>query len=173
MTVYVGLLVIASVKIAIYVSSQPDSQYPAAQEWAETQVDMYRRVFTSYSHLDTAIVRACAVGLQAIGYDVMLDVDVLRAGELWSTRLEQLIDDANIFQLFWSKNAANSQQVEREWRYALQRSMSKNQGQVKGAGFIRPVSWQEPIPEIPYELSHLHFKLIEPPPLSQPAGSYS
>lgn len=49
------------------------------------------------------------------------DLDVLSPGDLWPQRLAKLIADSPAVVLLWSRSAAQSQQVEREWNIALGR----------------------------------------------------
>jgi hypothetical protein len=58
---------------------------------------------------------------------------------VWNDRLKEMIDAATIFQLFWSSNSMTSSFVRQEWEYAL--SLNR-------ANFIRPVYWEEPLPEM-------------------------
>lgn len=67
----------------------------------------------------------------------------------------KMIDNADLFQLFWSTGAAQSVYVRQEWQYALQRS--------RGEGFIRPVYWEQPLVSPPVELKHVHFASLELP----------
>ncbi|MBI3913587.1 MAG: toll/interleukin-1 receptor domain-containing protein [Chloroflexi bacterium] len=78
------------------------------------------------------------------------DVTTLRSGEHWDARLLQLIDQADIFQLFWSRFSAQSPAVKKEWEHALT---------LKGKddAFIRPVYWREPIVPPPQPLQHINF----------------
>ena len=78
-----------------------------------------------------------------------MDTLSLHSGQDYDPQLLRLIDDADVFQLFWSKYAAKSSAVTHEWRYALSHS--------KGAGFIRPLYWDEPVYPIPPQLANLHF----------------
>src|SRR5207245_249767 len=93
----------------------------------------------------------------ALGDQYLCDWLHLRAGEQWGERLERLIDEADIFQLFWSWNSIHSPIVEREWRYALQ---------LNRPNFVRPTYWEEPLPSVPErdlppaELCRLHFQRI-------------
>ena len=59
-----------------------------------------------------------------------------------------MIERADIFQLFWSRNAAKSKYVENEWRYALRLGREPSR-------FIRPVYWTEPMLPPPPELRRL------------------
>jgi hypothetical protein len=92
-----------------------------------------------------------------MGDRYLRDVHDLRAGERWSERLEGLIREADVFQLFWSWNAMRSDYVEQEWRYALG---------LRRPHFVRPTYWEVPLPAAPdremppEELSRLHFQLL-------------
>ena len=124
----------------------------------------YYRIFPSYSHRDTEVVRECRRVAAALGDDYLQDVVALRSGERWSERLLELIDDADVFQLFWSEASMRSVQCRREWEHALG---------LKRPGFIRPTYWERPIasaPDLdlpPAALRELHFAWLgdpAPPP---------
>ena len=86
----------------------------------------------------------------------------LRAGEVWDERLLEIIKQADVFQLFWSWNALSSPLVREEWRQALA---------LNRPHFVRPVYWEEPLPEQaglpPVELRRLHFQRVYPRVSSQ------
>ena len=69
----------------------------------------------------------------------------------------RLIEEANVFQLFWSHNAMRSQFVRQEWEYALS---------LRRPEFIRPTYWETPFPEAPEtglppeHLRRIHFHFI-------------
>jgi hypothetical protein len=86
---------------------------------------------------------------------MLVDKASLRAGERWQERLLLLIEDADLFQLFWSDAASRSSAVADEWRHAL--SLQSR----KGERFIRPVYWQSPWPQPPTQLAHLHFAFLD------------
>ena len=70
-----------------------------------------------------------------------------------------MIVNADVFQLFWSTNSIESDFVRQEWEFAL------NLGR---PSFIRPVYWEEPMPERteiglpPASLRALHFHRLSP-----------
>ena len=101
-------------------------------------VQRYRKIFPSYSHRDSAVVESFAVAARALGDQYLQDVLTLRAGERWDARLLELIEDADVFQLFWSSNSMGSPHCRDEWDHALalQRPL-----------FIRPIYWEDPLPE--------------------------
>jgi hypothetical protein len=158
LTVYVGPLEIANLRFSIFVTDTvgvPDS----SPETNSVQGEMYKRIFASYSHSDTPIVKGCVAAFKAIGYEVLIDYETLRSGEDWNEALERLIDEADIFQLFWSTNATKSKFVQQEWEYALKRRID-DPTMKAGEGFIRPVYWEQPTPNIPESLAHIHFKYL-------------
>ena len=115
---------------AAVVPGQPDPVPVSARQ--------YRRIFASYSHRDREIVERVSAAVSALGDRYLIDVDELRSGEEWAPRLAELIDQADVFQLFWSQNSMRSPFVRREWEHAL--TLGRQ-------GFIRPVYWENPRPE--------------------------
>ena len=111
---------------------------------------MYGAIFCSYSHRDTVIVERVERAYKALGLDYLRDVTTLKSGTHWSDELLELIDRADVFQLFWSSAAADSKYVRQEWEHALKHEAAK-------PNFIRPVWWQTPLPSVPPELGHIHF----------------
>jgi predicted Ser/Thr protein kinase len=122
-----------------------------------TTARAYRRIFASYSHKDEAIVRQFERLVKVLGDEFLRDAVQLRCGEVWEQRLLRMIDEADIFQLFWSWNALQSEFVRKEWEYALG---------LKRPHFIRPTYWEEPLPAAPErnlppeELRRLHFQRL-------------
>ena len=72
-----------------------------------------------YSHKDEAIVRQFENYAKGLGDRYLRDVVDLRAGERWSARLCELIESADVFQLFWSQHSMASAFVRQEWEHAL------------------------------------------------------
>jgi hypothetical protein len=115
-----------------------------------------KKVFPSYSRKDQEIVDIFRT-VEELGRDHYLqDLAYLRAGDDWETRIQGFIKDADLFQLFWSENAARSAEVENEWRFAL----AEHPG---GFGFITPIYWSpivyQPIPQELRPLDFQHFEL--------------
>lgn len=160
-TMYAGPLIIGSVKISMRFVQQ--SLAPPIEErrnFMEASASLYKQIFTSYSHQDTPVVLACRNVYKALGFESLIDIDTLRSGQRWNTELMRMIDTADLFQLFWSANAAQSAYVRQEWQHALQRMPEES--------FIRPVYWEKPFVPPPGELKHLHFAYIELPRLENP-----
>jgi hypothetical protein len=168
MEVYLGVILIAEIGLTISVDSGAEAPEPEAEPrlQAASHGRPYRRIFASYSHKNLSIVRQFEVFVEAFGDEFMRDWTHLKAGEVWSERLQLMISEADIFQLFWSRNSMESDFVRQEWEYAL------------GLGrpsFVRPVYWEEPMPENPDKglppelLRQLHFhRLLLPTPALDP-----
>jgi hypothetical protein len=180
LTVYLGAFILADIDLTFRVdTSAPPPPTPTAHpvallgtstaptrssdpELTPVTAVPYQKVFPSYSHKDLAIVRQAEVYGRALGHVYLRDRLALRSGEEWEVRLLKLIDEADIFQLFWSSNSMRSEYVRREYEHALKLGRS---------GFIRPTYWEVPMPQStnprlpPDRLRKLHFHgFYEEPP---------
>ena len=153
LTVFLGSIIVGDIPLSVPVGEQE------ALQPVSSTVAMYRKIFASYSHKDLAIVEEFERYARAVGDEYLRDMVHLKPGEVWDDRLTKMIDDADVFQLFWSWNSLRSGFVRREWEYAL--SLGH-----KGPAFVRPVYWQEPLPvdsesDLPPEkLRRLHFQRL-------------
>ena len=147
----VGPIIVGELKLAIIINDADFVNTHVSEEHCE----MYHQddIFVSYSHKDSSVVIACKKAYEALGFNVLIDVDTLRAGQNWNEELMKMIERANIFQLFWSQNSSKSEYCRKEWQHALKCD--------KGEGFIRPVYWKTPMPSPPSELSQFHFDYVE------------
>jgi tetratricopeptide (TPR) repeat protein len=161
--VYAGPLIIGTIKLALLFEdlAQPEGDRAPVNE---TQSMCFQQIFASYSHKDTPIVLACRNVFKALGWEVLIDIDTLRSGQVWSKELMNMIDRADIFQLFWSAQAAQSDYVRQEWKHALKCS--------RGPRFIRPVYWEQPLVPPPEPLAHLHFAYQPLPKVEMPLVAY-
>lgn len=139
-------VIVADLPLSVYVSGSTQELEP---DTAAISADPYESIFCSYSHDDAAIVERLERAYRALGLEYLRDVTVLRSGEAWNARLLALIDEADIFQLFWSSSAASSPYVQQEWQHALSLG--------RPSMFIRPVYWEQPMPDAPEPLRHVHF----------------
>jgi hypothetical protein len=100
-------------------------------------------VFVSYSHKDREIV-VPAIELQRdLRYAAFIDFRDIPPGMPWKETHSTVIKFAALLVLVWSKHAASSEHVTREWRLALEAGVK-----------ILPVLIDDtPLPE---ELSHIH-----------------
>ncbi len=156
LSVFLGSILLAEVSLSLRVDSRhtttPESAPPEA-----TRARVYRKIFASYSHQDLAVVHQFEQYGRALGDEYLRDWIHLRAGEVWNDRLKQMIEQADVFQLFWSTNSMRSPFVRQEWEHALA---------LARPNFIRPTYWERPLPELPEQglppeaLRRLHFQCL-------------
>lgn len=151
--VYQGLTLRAEIPLSIFVTRAAGAARTPT-DFASAIARAYRKVFASYSHQDTPVVESCEAAAQALGDRYLRDVITLQSGQQWNQRLMQMIVEADVFQLFWSRNAAASPAVREEWTYALTLQNIR-------PGFIRPVYWTPSPYNIPRELSPYHFEPLD------------
>ena len=74
----------------------------------------FRTAFASYASQERDTVMRIIQGLQkgAPGLEVYVDVASLRAGQNWEHELNQVIPTRDVFYLFWSRAASQSNWVE-------------------------------------------------------------
>ncbi|MFC1569118.1 toll/interleukin-1 receptor domain-containing protein [bacterium] len=133
-----------------FVVSVADQENPSHSN-RSTSSTIPKTAFASYASENRAEVLSRIQGIKKIApdLDIFLDVFSLRSGQDWQEKLERHVPSKDTFYLFWSKAAAQSDWVEREWRLALQR---------RGLTYIDPVPLDEPsVAPPPEELKKLHF----------------
>jgi len=157
---YVGPVLIGETPIGFRVSPQADSA--EVQPAEPSTASPYQAIFVSYSHQDTVIVEQLEKAYKALGNSYLRDVEILRSGEEWNPALLKKIDEADIFQLYWSRAASASKYVTREWQHALARGKPS---------FIRPLYWEKPMPDPPPELAEIHFAFYEVTGAPTPPGT--
>ncbi len=158
MCVYLGSVILAQVALKIEVNSHGNFQ---AEEDALAPVTAarYRKVFACYSLQDSAVVEELERYGRAMGDEYLRDLMRLRSSGAVNDRLLQMIDQADVFQLFWSSHSIRSPYICQEWQYALT---------LKRDCFVRPVYWEDALPEIrelnlpPEELRRLQFHRMVP-----------
>lgn len=152
LTVYAGAFILTDVPLAFRVDSVLAAASTTDELSSDPPVEPYDKIFASYSHKDAAIVEQFEEHVEALGHRYLRDVYSLRSGEMWSEALEKLIEEAQVFQLFWSRNSMQSKFVRQEWEHALS---------LRRPNFVRPVYWEDPFPkdeEVPPEnLATIHF----------------
>jgi hypothetical protein len=151
--IYQGLTLRAEIPLSIFVTRGAGAARTPA-DFASAIARAYRKVFASYSHRDTPVVESCEAAATALGDRYLRDVITLQSGQQWNARLMQMIVEADVFQLFWSRNASASPAVREEWNYALTLQNIR-------PGFIRPVYWTPAPYSIPRELSPIHFESLD------------
>ncbi len=94
-----------------------------------------RNAFASYASQDQRRVLARVRGMEKLGVKVFMGPRNRKANDPYPLYLLKHIDDSDVLYLFWSRDAEESEWVEREWRYGKAR---------KGVEFIDPVPLIDP-----------------------------
>lgn len=114
---------------------------------------VYRKAFISYASQDRLEVLKRVQMLARLRIKTFQDVLSLEPGVRWEKALYRHIDDSDLFLLFWSSAAKQSEWVMKEVRYALE----LKQDDLSPPEII-PILIEGPPPvPPPEELAHLHF----------------
>jgi len=135
--------------VQAFTGDQPPATQPAGDA-----ARRYELAFVSYASADREKVLARVQMLKAVGIRYFQDILSLDPGDRWERKLYQYIDECDLFLLFWSSAARDSEWVLKEVRYALDRKA----GDELAPPEVRPVIIEgPPIVPPPPELSSLHF----------------
>jgi len=167
--IFVGPLIIGQVPVEFEVHRPGPAGVPVQSEAEKfltvANASIFDKIFISYSRRDSEIVDQCIATYQGLGVRILVDRLDLRSGDDWRARLESMIRESDIFQLYWSAAAAASAEVHHEWRLALELSKTRDR-------FIRPLYWEKPMPSPPEALGHLHFSYLDRKLLRRAAKAY-
>ena len=144
-TLYINKIVVAS-KLDFKVDCLSDKE----QKIYVDRKDIHS-AFISYASKDRKYVTTVVQGMRTIGKDMDFFIDIMRlnTGSKWEPSLYREIDQRDVMYLFWSRNAKESEWVNKEWKYAFD---------TKGEDFIEPVPIEQPdLCPPPEELKHKHF----------------
>ena len=149
--IYKDSLFIGQIPLSIKVS-----QEEKPTEIVNVNNKMFERLFISYSHTDQTLIDNFIIAYKSLGIKVKIDKDALSAGDTWWEKLKELIEKSDVFQLYWSNKAKESENVTNEWKHALK---ILEHGE-KAKNFIRPCYWEDPMPIPPEDLKKIHFYKI-------------
>lgn len=125
--------------------------------FAKISTTEYKKIFMSYSHKDHTRVESMAEGFRLLGnVDYFFDRHALKAGEAWESVIHDFINSADLFVLFWSQNAAESEWVTKEYTWALERWQKEGDDAI----YIHPMHIA-PMADAPAALSKIHFLTLE------------
>jgi serine/threonine protein kinase len=117
----------------------------------------YNKVFISYAHKDEAKVKSFHEGLKLAGIDHFFDRAYLKTGDVFPQVIQDYINSADLFVLFWSENASKSEYVQKERRQALERAFPQVKPHQAAKLSIYPMSI-EPRAELPNDMrDYYHF----------------
>ena len=111
----------------------------------------YNKVFISYAHKDEAKVKSFHEGLKLAGIEHFFDRAYLKAGDVFPQVIQDYINSADLFVLFWSENASKSEYVDKERKQALKRAFPQVRPQQEAKLSIYPMSI-EPRTELPSDM---------------------
>ena len=113
----------------------------------------YRSAFLSYARQDDRHVLRGAQLLRSLDIDCFQDVRDIEPGEDWARRVYAEIERRDLFVLFWSRAARESEWVRLEALHAVECRSSTSPDRPE----IKPIILERP-PSAPWpELAHLHF----------------
>ncbi len=76
-----------------------------------------RRVFISYSSIDRFRVNGLALLMEAMGHQVFHDHRTIKPGMRWQAALQEGLKSADAVLVFWTRHAAKSDWVRKEYEY--------------------------------------------------------
>jgi hypothetical protein len=114
----------------------------------------YRQAFISYASKDRPEVLKRVQMLNLAKIKFFQDLLTLEPGDSWERLLYEYIDKSDVFFLFWSKAASESEWVRREVEYAIK---AKTDEREAGPEIIPVIIEGPPPARPPAELSFLHF----------------
>ena len=121
----------------------------------------YRKVFISYSHKDGDKVQSFHEGLKLAGIEHFFDRTSLNINDIFPLVIQDYINSADLFVLFWSKNAAESKYVSLEIEQALKRAYPQVKPRETAKLSIYPMLIT-PHEELPIEIKdYYHYGIIE------------
>ncbi len=125
----------------------------AGPDVVEVGARRYRTAFLSYARDDLPRVLEHHQSLAAVGLEVFQDVLGLEPGERWERKLFESIDQCDVFLIYWSSAAAQSEFVQREIEHAL----AVRNASPDARPDIIPVVLETPPPLPPESLADIHF----------------
>jgi hypothetical protein len=148
--IFAGPLLVGTLRMAMLFEEQ--ERIDPLIEDAAISTKPYQGIFVSYSHHDKVVMQACQDMYRTLGFDPLLQIDQMRSWQELNASVRAGIEQAEVFQLFWSEHAAKSEYVRQEWEYAL----SLNRGE----SFMRPVYWEVPLVKPPDTLAPFYFSYL-------------
>lgn len=119
----------------------------------------YKKVFISYAHEDESQVKSFHEGLRLFKIEHFFDRASLEPGDYFSQVIEDYINSADLFVLFWSENASKSEYVKKEREQALRRAKPQQYPNTPTLS-IYPMSI-EPRAELPSDMKpYYHFGVM-------------
>jgi hypothetical protein len=145
---------IGHIKFKLSVYAPEDTRPPGGDAPLGEAMHVYRKAFISYASHDRREVLKRAQMLARMKIDFFQDVLDLEPGQRWERQLYRQIDECDLFLLFWSSAAKQSDWVLKEVEYALTR---KGGDEAAPPEIVPVIIEGPPLVPPPPALSHLHF----------------
>jgi hypothetical protein len=153
-TVFFNGLPVGHVKFKVRVEApNPSATRPGASPLRQA-AHCYQEAFISYASGDRTEVLKRVQMLDRLHIRFFQDVLSLEPGQRWERELFRRIDQCDLFLLFWSTSARESQWVRAEVNYALGR---RGEDVFAPPDIVPIILEGPPVPAPPEELRHLHF----------------
>ena len=118
----------------------------------------YSKIFISYTHKDEWKVKSFHEDLKLMGVEHFFERAYLKAGDIYPKVIQDYINSADLFVLFWSENALNSEYVEKERTQALKRAFPQIRPRQAAPLSIYPMNI-EPYADLPIDMKdYYHFR---------------
>ena len=143
--IYIGDVLIGDMRFVTKIVDAPRNTY------SKILSRKFEKIFISYAHEDLDKVKYLATAYQAQGVDYFFDRHTLRIGDVYEKEIFDYIDNADLFILCWSKNAANSDYVSKEKKHALLLAHPRENSALK----IFPISI-EPRADLPSDMKDVY-----------------
>lgn len=153
-TILEGNIAVCSYSYKIEIMKK-EMQFSSSEARMKGEMKNYMTAFISYSSKDKNEVIKRVQGIEATGISVFQDFKSIQPGEDWNSKLFDMIPKSDVFYLFWSNNAKNSDWVDKEINYAIQCQKSNP---FMFPNIVPIVIEGPPIPAPPKVLEHLHFE---------------
>lgn len=155
MTISQNSVPIGHIQFKITVSTSSEKTDQCEAEPTGDKVFHYQTAFVSYSSKDRPeVLKRLQIPSILHQYKIRQDILSLEPGDIWEPKLMQYIDECDLFLLFWSNAAKQSEFVRKEIQYAVQRK----QGNIHAPPKIIPIIIEgPPLVPPPEELQHIHF----------------
>jgi hypothetical protein len=140
-------------------SSEVEAEAPGLEPAPAGNLTRYQQAFISYASKDRQEVLKRVQMLNVAKIKFFQDLLTLEPGDQWEKLLYEYIDKSDVFFLFWSKAASESEWVKKEVEYAIKRRADKD---LPDPEIIPVIIEGPPAARPPVELSSIHFndKLI-------------
>jgi len=146
---YRGLAPVAHLSFTLRVNEPAPPPEPAPVQ----SFQPVRRAYLCYAAADRAEVLRRAQFLSSMGISVFVDAIGIEIGQNWRDQIRRMIEQADVFFLFWSEAASRSQEVLHEVDYALRLTG----GDPDKRPHIIPIALSMPMPEPPPQLASVQF----------------